>query len=806
MSMTTNTTKLFMLLLILSVNLTGWAQGFGDRILFNENWSFHLGDITYGGVEYLDHSKWRVLNLPHDWSVEGIARAHYSSCTGFLPGGIAWYRKSIDVPADKKGQQVYIYFGGVYNNSEVFINGKWVGKRPNGYISFMYDLTPYIKFGRKNVIAVRVDHSDDADSRWYTGSGIYRDVYWIYANPIHIDLWGVYYTTELNKNDVTIHIETNIIDKNNIARSAPHISVIQELFDASGKRIASTSAKLKIADKKKINQSIHVSYPNLWTVKSPYLYTLKTSLKRNRDIIDKTTTTVGIRTIRFDPNKGFALNGVPTKLKGVCIHHDAGCLGAAVPKEVWRRRLKILKDIGCNAIRTAHNPHATDLYELCDELGFLVIDEAYDEWEYPKKKWISGWNVGSPGFQGSANYFREWGKQDLRDLVRRDRNHPSIIMWSIGNETDYPNDPYSHPILNKKRIRQKHRAGHLTSHPRAERLGEIAKDLVTVIKEYDKSRPVTAGLAAPVMSNETDYPKVLDVVGYNYTESRYEQDHKAYPQRVLYGSENGSSLRSWKAVTENDFIIGQFLWTGYDFLGESGRWPSRGSTAGHIDCAGNIKPHGYFRKALWYDSPTAYIGTYKYRNENRPSMSAPALWNYQEGEKIRVVCYTNCQEAELFLNGQKIGERKAYDKDTGIIYWDVRFTAGKLEVLAYSNGIQRAISTLETVGNPYFIDAETDKNKFVKRGEVAHIVVSLKDKKGRIVPFADNELFFDVSDNVVLLGTENSSGRLPDNFKDNVQRCKNGKVLLYIQSIDPSKPATIKISASLFEDVVVTID
>jgi len=800
------TYHLTILLLILCVNLTGLAQGFGDRILLNENWSFHLGDITYGGIEYLDHSDWRVLSLPHDWSVEGIAYNHFSSCTGFLPGGIAWYRKSIDVPAGKIGQQVYIYFGGVYNNSEVFINGKWVGKRPNGYISFMYDLTPYIKFGEKNVIAVRVDHSDDADSRWYTGSGIYRDVYWIYANPIHIDLWGVYYTTELNNNDATVHIETNIINKNNIAHSASPISIIQELFDARGKKIASTSAKSEISDKKKINQTIHVSNPKLWTVRSPYLYTLKTSLKRNRDIIDKTIMTVGIRTIRFDPNKGFALNGVPTKLKGVCIHHDAGCLGAAVPKEVWLRRLKILKDIGCNAIRTAHNPQATDLYELCDELGFLVVDEAYDEWEYPKKKWISGWNVGSPGFQGSANYFREWGRRDLRDLVRRDRNHPSIIMWSIGNETDYPNDPYSHPILNEKGIRQKHRAGHLTSHPRAERLGEIAKELVAVIKEYDTSRPVTAGLAAPVMSNETDYPKVLDVVGYNYTESRYEQDHKAYPQRVLYDSENGSSLRSWKVVTENDFILGQFLWTGFDFLGESGRWPSRGSTAGHIDYAGNIKPHGYFRKALWYDSPTVYIGTYKYRNENRPSMSAPALWNYQEGEKIRVVCYTNCEEAELFLNGQQIGERKAYNKYTGIIYWDLSFAAGKLEVLAYSNGVQSAKSTLETVGKPCFIAAEIDKNRFHRRGEVVHVTVSIKDKVGHVVSYADNELIFDVSDNIVLLGTENSSGRLPDNFRDNVQRCKNGKVLLYIQSIDPSKPATIKISSPLFEDVVVTID
>jgi len=800
------THHLIIALLILCIHLTGWAQGFGDRSLFNDNWSFHLGDLRYGAREYLDHSDWRVLNLPHDWSVEDKACSHYASCQGFLPGGIAWYRKSIDVPAEKKGQQVYIYFGGVYNNSEVFINGKWVGKRPNGYISFMYDLTPYVKFGQKNTIAVRVDHSEEADSRWYTGSGIYRDVYWIYANPIHIDLWGVYYTTEVSQNKVSLQVETKLVNKKHVAGSETAVTVMQELFDADGKQIASLSTQASLARRATLDQTIVFPNPNLWSVKSPYLYTLKTSVKRSGTVIDTTTSRVGIRTLQFDPNTGFALNGVPTKFKGVCIHHDAGCLGAAVPKAVWRRRLKILKDIGCNAIRTAHNPQATDLYELCDELGFLVIDEAYDEWEYPKNKWITGWNHGEPGLQGSATHFREWGKRDLQDLILRDRNHPSIIMWSIGNEVDYPQDPYSHPILNQEGIRQKHRAGHIPSHPRAERLGEIARDLVTVAKQYDRSRPVTAGLAASIMSNETAYPFLLDVVGYNYQESRYEQDHQAYPERILYGSENGRSLSAWKVVTDNDYIMGQFLWTGYDFLGESGRWPSRGSTAGHIDCAGNIKPNGYFRKALWSDEPMAYIGTYQSRSGRRPSMYAPALWNYKAGEKIRVVCYTNCEEAELLLNGKSVGQRKPYDKDTGIIVWDVTYSPGKLEVLAYNNGEQKARGTVETTGKPACISADTDTKDFVNRGDLAHVTVSIRDEQGHIVPFADTELRFELSDNVALLGTENSATRVPDNFKDNVQRCKNGKLLLYVQSLDTSEPAIIRISAPLFEDVVVTID
>ena len=801
----TNIIALSILLFILQATSTVFAQGFGEKILFNDHWSFHLGDIEYGGIEYLNHSAWRVLDLPHDWSVEGVGSKNNSSCTGFLAGGIAWYRKSFDMPLNKKGEKVYIYFEGVYNNSEVFINGKNVGKRPNGYISFMYDLTPYLKFGEKNALAVKVNHSEDADSRWYTGSGIYRDVYLVYAQPVHIDLWGVYYTTEQIGASTNVKIETNIINTKSRDGSVIPVIVKQELFDAMGKKVASTVATSQVTDKNKINQSIKFSNPVLWTLDAPYLYTLETTILSGKELLDKTTTRVGIRKINFDPNKGFALNGVSEKLKGVCIHHDAGALGAAVPKEVWQRRLKILKEMGCNSIRLSHNPQAPYLYDLCDEMGMLVIDEAFDEWEYPKHKWLTGWNNGEPGLQGSATYFLEWNNRDIKDMVCRDRNHPSVIMWSIGNEIDYPQDPYSHPILNQEGIRQKHRAGHIVSQPRAEDMGIIAKELVSIVKQYDPSRPTTAALAAPIMSNETDYPKALDVVGYNYTESRYAQDHKTYPDRIFYGSENGSSIEDWKAVADNDYILGQFLWTGYDFLGESGTWPTRGSTAGQIDLSGNLKPRGYFRKALWATSPTAYIGTYPYQQEAKPSMNAAALWNYKEKDKIRVVCYTNCEAAELLLNGIKVGERKLYDKVTGIIFWDIPFTAGKLELLAFNKDIQVANSVIETVGKPAFIFAEADKKSFAVKGEVAHIIVTVKDKDGHVVPFADTELQFQVSGNAVLLGTENSSNTLPENFKDNIQRVKNGKLLLYIRSVDPSKPTQIKISAPLFDEVVVTL-
>lgn len=633
--------------------LNGWGQGFGNRELINVDWYFNLGDIKYGGAEFFDHSEWRKLELPHDWSVESVASPSLASCTGYLPGGIGWYRKDLDIPKNKEGNKVYVYFEGVYNNSEVFINGKWIGKRPNGYVSFMYDLTPYLNFGGRNVLAVRVDHSQDADSRWYTGSGIYRDVYLVYANPVHIGLWGVSYSAKVNQKNAVLSVQAEV---ENTDKMPVTVKVLHEVFDRDGKKVGAGSRdySLKADEMVKKELTISVAQPKLWSLENPYLYTIKTTLSKGGKVIDRTETQAGIRSLTFDPNKGFALNGKLMKVKGVCIHHDAGCLGVAVPKEVWRRRLLQLKEIGCNAVRMSHNPQATCVYELCDELGILIKDEAFDEWEYAKKKWITGWNKGKPGFQGSASYFREWSKKDLADMIRRDRNHPSIIMWSIGNEVDYPNDPYSHPVLDQAEIGQQHVRGYRKEQPRAERLGDIAKELVEEAKKHDLSRPVTAALAGAVMSNETDYPAALDVVGYNYTENRYQIDHEKYPNRILYGSETRHDLNAWKAVRDNDFIFGQFIWTGFDYLGEAGPWPSRGFTTGMIDLAGNIKPNGYFRRALWLESPTVYVGTHKIESaKKKPSANASAVWNYEPGDIIRVVAYTNCEEAELLLNGKK---------------------------------------------------------------------------------------------------------------------------------------------------------
>lgn len=785
--------------------LTSTAQGFGTRESINAGWFFKLGDGKYWGAEFFDHSKWRKLDVPHDWSIEMQASPNLASCTGYLPGGIGWYRRELQIPAEAKDKKVYVYFEGVYNNSEVFINGKWIGKRPNGYMSFMYDLTPYVNFGGRNVIAVRVDHSQNADSRWYTGSGIYRDVYLVYANPVHINLWGVSYETKVKRNSAILTVKTEI---DNNADKNLDVEVFNRVFDREGKIVNQGKQTFRVmADKVSgCEMQLDIQSPKLWSIDSPYLYTIVTEVKRNGKIVDKSETRAGIRKLTFDADKGFALNDQPMKIKGVCIHHDAGCLGAAVPKEVWQRRLKGLKGIGCNAIRMSHNPQATCVYDLCDEMGFLVMDEAFDEWEYPKKKWISGWNKGKPGFQGSAMYFREWNKRDLADMIRRDRNHPSVIMWSIGNEVDYPNDPYSHPILDEEGISQHHVKGYQPNQPRAERLGEIAKELVAEAKMYDTSRPVTAALAGAVMSNETAYPGALDIVGYNYTEYRYKKDHEKYPDRVFYGSETRHDLNAWKAVRNNEFIMGQFIWTGFDYLGEAGPWPSRGFTTGMIDLAGYIKPNGYFRRSLWEETPNIYIGTYSIGN-NKIRTNAPAVWNYEDGEMIRVVAYTNCEEAELFLNGVQIGVRKPYDETNGVIYWDVPYRGGKLTVKGYNGGSEAADYSIQSSKRPFAIKAKADKTKGLKPGDVIHVEISIVDEDEVPVVLADNLVKLSISGPAKLLGLESGEGNAADNFRDNKQRCRNGRLLGYLKMTGTGE-VRIKAESALLKksEIAVTVE
>ncbi len=764
----------------------GMSQmSFGEAETINENWSFSLQGDNVFYEEPPKDSNWQVVGLPHDWSVKGKLDPKLASATGYLPGGMAWYKKSITVPPNKKGQKVFFYFEGVYNRSEVFINGKSLGKRPNGYISFAYDATNYINFGEENVITVRVDHRQSADSRWYTGSGIYRDVWLVYANPVHITQWGVYAYPELKGNSGVLNIEAEV---QNESGAQANLEVVSELFSSEGFMVAKTSNALKLQASRtgKIETALVVETPKLWDIENPNLYQLKTTVLKNGEIIDQTTTQTGFRKFTFDPNKGFALNNKWMKMKGVCLHHDGGVLGSAVPREVWKSRLMTLKEIGVNAIRTSHNPQAPDLYELCDELGLLVLNEAYDEWEFPKRKWLEGWNVGTPGYEGSYDIFADWAERDLEDFVRRDRNHISVFAWSIGNEVDYPNDPYSHPVLDggaDTGFSQAIYGGYKKDAPDAMRLGAIAKRLVATVKKFDKSRPVTAGLAGVAMSNETEYPEALDIAGYNYTESKYQSDHEKYPNRVIFGSENRHDLNAWKAVVENEHIFGQFLWTGIDYLGESGKWPSRGFYSGLVDFKGDIKPRGYFRQSLWSENPMIYIGTYPIRDPENKNLSIDAwpFWNYKDKQNIRVVCYTNAAKAQLELNGTVVGEVKPYDKDTGIISWDIPFEPGKLEAVGF-NEKNEEVSRFTIETPKLAVALEVGRNKDIdKSSSVQQLTVSVVDENGVLVKSSEHEVVCSITGPGELLGLEAANNSDMGDYTDNKHNVFHGEISAYIK-------------------------
>lgn len=808
--------KSFLSLLMAITISNACAQvSFGQAELLNDNWRFMRVDSAFNILESpqmkdpsFNDSQWRTVRLPHDWGVELPMSPDKGSCQGYLPGGIGWYRKALSLsPADLEGKKLFVYFEGVYNHSEVYLNGQLLGKRPSGFASFLYDLTPYLKES-DNVLAVRVDHSDEFDSRWYTGSGIYRNVWLIKAPKVHLAQWGTAYRLKsIDKNKAVVEVDVETADDRADKSSPMALNATVNLKDAEGNIVATTSFTIGTQQKKTV--SLSVRNPKRWTLDQPYLYTLQTTIVPNalsNAERDQSEVKMGLRTLEFSSDKGFALNGEWMKVKGVCLHDDAGVLGTAVPSSVWKRRIAELKSIGVNAIRMSHNPHAPALYDICDEMGMLVMDEASDEWEFPKRKWMKGWNQGVPGFQGTYTYFEEWIDRDIADMVRRDRCHPSIFLWSIGNEVDYPNDPYSHPVLDGDGtgFTQPMYGGYKPEQPNAERIGHIAQRLAAIVKGIDSSRSVTGALAGVVMSNETAYPEAIDVVGYNYTESRYQEDHLKYPKRVIYGSENRHDLPAWTAVRDNEHIFGQFLWTGIDYLGESGVWPARGSSAGLLDFAGQRKPNGWYRAALWSNEPVCYIGTYPIgrqregrQRRNYVSPYANDTWNYNEGDRIRIVCYTNADSQKLLLNGKTIDEKWQEDTQTGIRYCDINYTAGTLRCEA-DNGSSYEI---KTSGNPYALRLTTD--------EQMHVFVEVTDQDGNLVKMADNEVVLFVRGGT-LLGMENGVmeanhpiRRQPDYRPQNNLRVKNGRLVAYIQP-ETGKTVTVMAQSALLKPAEIT--
>ena len=726
---------------------------------FGFGWKFCRGDITDAQNIKFDDSGWQAVDLPHDWSIEGPFSEEYASGTGYLPGGIGWYRKSFQLPSDIQDRKIYIQFDGIYNNSEAWCNGKYLGKRPNGYVSFCYDLTPYIEYGeRKNIIAVRVDHSKFADSRWYTGSGIYRNVFLIITNKIHIKQYGTFVATpEITDKEAQVNVSTIV---RNDKEASAEVALISSVKDADGQVLDSAvyTRSMPAGGELEFHQSLDLDNPILWSPDTPYLYQIHTQIKENGEVVDDYCTPFGIRHFRFDANEGFFLNGENMEIKGVCVHHDAGALGAAVPPKVWERRLRIFKEMGCNAVRMSHNPPDPGLLDLCDEMGFLVIDEAFDEWTGIKRKWVQGWNKGVPNYDGYAEDFEEWAEKDLRDMILRDRNHPCIILWSIGNEIDYPNDPFP---------------------PNSEVLPPIARKLVGLVKELDTTRPVTAALARARVSNE--YAEALDVVGYNYQEKIYAEDHETYPNRVIYGSENGKNLDAWLAVDQNAYISAQFLWTGIDFLGEAGSWPYRNSTAGVLDLAGFRKPQFFFRQSVWSGKPVVHL------------MVRP---DEQDETRASVFCYTNCESVELLNNDISMGEKAPSDSQERTAEWNIPIQWTTLKAIGKNGGTSVCRHELRKPGDAEKLVMKSDRDSMTADGrDIAHIEVYVTDGEGNLVSDATHQITCEIEGAGAIIGMESGDPQSHEDYKSNVRKAYGGKLLIYLQSQRISGDISISVTA-----------
>lgn len=764
--------------------------------VINLNWKFYKGDIDKGESNQLNDSLWLNIDLPHDWSIKEPFSEQWASSTGYLPGGVGWYRKTFFIEKAEEGRKVFVYFGGISNNSTVWVNGKEVGYRPNGYVSFFYDISNYLNYGKDNLIAVKVDHSEFDDSRWYTGSGIYRNVQLITTYPLYIKKWGVYgVANNVSKEHAKIQVGTNLINE----FSKDFNVEIENCLLFGNDTIANNNQQVLIGSGEEIiiAQNIEVDHPRLWSPETPDLYQLHTSIKKEGIELDKQVTTLGIRKIEYSADKGMFLNDYPIKLKGVCLHQDGGCLGVAVPDKVWAYRLNLLKEMGCNALRLAHNAFSSEFMDLCDQMGFLVIDELFDEWELPKRKWVKGRNSGAPSLNGYASHFNDWYEIDLTDQILRNRNHPSVIMWCIGNEIDYPTDPYSHPILNSDENPIKW-ARHNPRLPSAKKLGKIANVLSSKIKSLDSSRPVTAGLALSLLATKIGYVDALDIVGYNYKTETYDSDKKKYPDRIMYASEANMDYESWEYVLDHDYFMGQFLWKGIDFLGEANSFPSHSRPTGLIDLIGDVRSEYYYRKSLWCENPMVHLTTIKasdIKDDNfRNRTKYLPIWDYTPQNLINVYCFTNCKEVELFLNNHSLGRKILTKDDKNIAEWDIPFTKGELKVVGKDKNDKVYTDYLQTPdASAIKITAISDCNALVANGkDYLQVYVSLTDKNDIPITTKDTNIICTVDGPLqfVCMGDANTDNI--EAYSDQSQSTYRGRLVAYFKTTDKAGLAKIK--------------
>lgn len=746
---------------------------------FDAKWLFLKGDATNAEQVAFDDSNWRKLDVPHDWSIAGpFAQTNKTGgAGGFLPSGVAWYRKHFTLPKKRPAMRAFIEFDGVMANSDVWINGFYLGHRPYGYVSFSYNLTGHVNFDGDNIIAVRADTSAQPASRWYSGAGIYRHVRLVTTAPVHIEPWGTFVSTpQINSKEATVRVQTVVTNEFN---AAWQISLHVALLDPKGRVVARSETKpqmIAVSNSASFTQDLVIKNPQRWDLKSPVLYRALIFVNSGGPSFDEDSTSFGIREFHFDAATGFWLNGKNFKLYGVCLHADGGAFGAAVPAGVWQERLKVLKELGVNAIRTAHNPPAPEFLDLCDRMGFLVMDEFFD-----------CWTVGKNPYDYHL-YFKEWSQTDERDTIRRDRNHPSIILYSVGNE--------------------------IHDTPHAELAKGILKGLVEVAHETDPTRPVTQALFRPNASHDYDdgLADMLDVIGQNYRENEILAAHEQKPTRKIIGTENQHGRPVWLALRDNPPYAGQFLWSGIDYLGESRRWPVMTAGSGLLDRTGAPKPMAFERQSWWSDKPMVCITRRVAPNALRPTdpgyepaaqdvLRRPQVlfadWtpkNLQSHEET-VEVYSNCKEVELFLNGKSLGTQ-SLRTDASPRVWKVSFSPGTLRAVARNDGKVVATDELRTAGKPAKIRLTTNLEKLADDWDaVAFVRVVVVDGLGVPVPSADDLISFNISGPGVIAAVDNADNASHEPFQASERHAYQGECVAFVKATAPAGKIVVIASA-----------
>jgi len=813
--------KILQYLLLVGVLLTFFikcsnnASNFDfESQIFDNEWKFLLDSTDGPQKPEYDDSKMKPVDLPHDWSILDLPNQSGDSivgpfdknsiganATGYVHGGIAWYRKTFTLSKMPENPSVFLQFDGIYMEAEIWLNGKLTGKHFYGYSPFNLDVSQYLnKEGEKNILAIKVKNTGK-NSRWYSGSGIYRHVWLRVTHSVHIANWGVH--VQCNK-ITTSNSEINIQIKseNNSQKEAP-IKIKAKITDPSGKSIETQAIETKIeAGKENVAAIIYdLKNPKLWSPKNPNLYSLTVSMFQDGKMIDEIKTKFGVRKIEYSAEKGLQINGESTELKGGCIHHDNGIIGAAAFDRAEERKIEILKANGYNAIRTSHNPPSTALLEACDKLGMLVIDEAFDMWEKPKNP------------QDYHQYFKDQWKSDLESIILRDRNHPSIIIWSIGNEIP----------------------------ERADSSGIITgKYLVEFVRNIDKTRPITNAICTFWDQPGREWPEtapafeLLDIGGYNYQPQQYVSDHEKFPKRIMMATESVAkdAYEYWKGVTDHSYVIGDFIWTAFDYLGETGighyqylnkdekdqfslTWPYFNAWCGDLDICGNKKPQSFYRDVLWGNSliemavrPPVPVGkTEVVSYWGWPNELPTWNWNDMDGKMMKVVVYSSSPEVELFINGKSAGKKRIEDKDKLTAYFDVQYQAGKIEAISFKDGKIVAKKEIITCGKATQLKIQTDGTKLkADKGQITYISIDALDENGKEVLLSEDEVKIEVTGEANLLAMGNAAPNVPKSFQSATTTLFRGKAQAIIRSNGKKGKAIIRVSSPKLKESVVEIE